>query len=322
MTQGLELAQIALCTRDMAGSLRFYSEVFGFTNGGSNAGWGAITGIQGLDPSARFLVWWLVGRQESVQVELFHHSAPEQRPQPADWTPADHGWVRIGIGVPDFDATLAALDRWDIDPIAPPIHVGAGRRAAIRDPFAGMIIEIIEESDDLAPALRRRHFDCDPFVIYAAVSVSDLDAARHFYGDIVGLTLVDDNPLHSPEHEAMWGLKGSNRRGLVANLNGIMLEIVEYQNPRGRPKAANHRICDQGMMNVALRSTDTMDIRAIVAKAEADGSPPNALIAMGDIVSTYIQHPDREVELLGAPRTADTALGFVPKDMLIGAVFK
>jgi catechol 2,3-dioxygenase-like lactoylglutathione lyase family enzyme len=315
----LKLMQVALNTCDLAGSLAFYSEVFGFANGGGQVGWGEVMRLQGLDRSDRFLLWWMIGRQQSVQFEMFHHSQPAQRPQPRDWSPVDHGWNRIGIGVPDFDGTLAALARWDVTPITAPVRMGPGRRIAIRDPFAGIIIEIIEETDELAPGLRRRHFDLDPFIVYAAVSVADIDQARHFFGNIVGLPLSDNNDLHAPEDESLWGLASVSRKSVVVDAGDIKIEVVEYCSPRGRPKADDHRISDQGMMNIALRSTERGRVQDVIDQAIADGSPPTAVISGNGMLVTYIQDRDRELELIGAPPEADPAIGgLFPSGPLMG----
>lgn len=309
--------QIALNTRDMAGSLRFFAEVFGFANAGGQAGYGDVMRIQGLDPSSRFLIWWMVGRQQGVQLEIFHHSVPAQRPQPADWSPADHGWPRFGIGVPDFDGVLAKLAGWDVAPITAPVRRGRGRRVAIRDPFCGTVIEIIEESDDLPAALRERHFDLDPFIVYATASVSDIGKARAYYGETIGLP-ISENRLHSLEDEALWGLAGARRSSFTAEADGLLVEVVEYSSPRGRPKGDDALISDQGMMNIALRGTDKTLVGAIIDRAHKAGAKPTALVSNGPLIGTYLTARGCEVELLAAPLAFDPAIGLAPGEPLMG----
>ena len=75
-----QLAQIALCTTDMPRSVQLYSEGFGFVEAGGRVLWGErVARIQGLGDDAAFTLWWLVGRQDLVQLELFHHTTPPQR---------------------------------------------------------------------------------------------------------------------------------------------------------------------------------------------------------------------------------------------------
>ncbi len=308
----LKIMQVALNSSDLPGSLRLFSEVFGFANAGSQAGWGAMMRIQGLGDDARMLVWWMVGRQQSMQLEIFTHIEPAQRPLRADWTPADHGWIRFGIGVPDFDGTLAALARAGVSTITAPTGEPGSRRVAFRDPYAGIVIEIIEENDALSPGIRHRHFDLDPFIVYAAVSVADLEASRDFFGRVVGLPL-SDNHLHRPEDEALWGLADAERTSFLADTGGMLIEVVEYITPRGRPKPADYRVSDQGMMNIALRSTEKPRVQGIIDRTLAEDRTAITAIVSGDAaLGTYIQAPDRELELVAASLDADPWMGLVP----------
>ena len=73
-------AQIALCTTDVPRSVQLYTEVFGFADAGGRALWGErIARMQALGDDTAFVFWWLVGRQDMLQLELFHHTTPRQR---------------------------------------------------------------------------------------------------------------------------------------------------------------------------------------------------------------------------------------------------
>jgi catechol 2,3-dioxygenase-like lactoylglutathione lyase family enzyme len=312
MSSDLKMMQVALNVSDLPGSLRLFSEVFGFANAGAQAGWGEMMRIQGFEPSARMLVWWMVGRQQGMQLEIFTHLEPAQRPLPADWTPADHGWVRFGIGVPDFDASLAALTKAGVATFTPPSGAKGSRRVAYRDPFAGIIIEIMEENDAMSPGVRHRHFDHDPFVVYAAVSVADIEASRDFFGRVVALPLTG-NHLHTAEDESLWGMAGARRESFLADIGDMLIEVVEYRTPRGRPKPADHRLSDQGIMNIALRSLDKPRIQGIIERSLADDPKSITAIVDGEAaLGTYIQAPDRQLELVAAAREADPWMGLVP----------
>ena len=47
------------------------------------------------------------------------------------------------------------------------------------------------------------------------VSVPDLAIARQSYVDALGLEVVEDRQLHTPEDEAMWGLAGAEADSLL-----------------------------------------------------------------------------------------------------------
>ena len=174
MSRMLTLVQIALVSTDLPGSVRLYAEAFGFRNAGGQVSWGSR--VQGISPDARHVMWWLIGRQDFFQLELFQYSRPKSRPLPVDWRPSDLGWTRFGVTVGDFDLCLSALASHAIALIAPPVEKGGRRHAAFRDPFAAVIVEIIEAGPDQTGG---------PAIAYVTSSVSDLTSAREFYGDLL-----------------------------------------------------------------------------------------------------------------------------------------
>ena len=232
----LDVIQVALNTTDMAGSLQLYSKVFGFTNGGGQGLWGPPILVQGLPVDSRATMWWLVGHRPWFQFEFFQHTRPAQRPLRADWSGADLGWVRCGIAVADFDASLSALSQCGVNLCGAVVVARGLRRAALRDPYAGQIIEIFEDG----PGLPWQSGATRPgaALVYATSSVSDLSAARHYYEQVIGLDIGPLEQLHGPEHEAMWGLAGAARTGFIARAGGVGIEVIEYQTPRGRPRTA------------------------------------------------------------------------------------
>ena len=224
-----QVVQLALCSSDPIATVRRYTQALGFADAGGNLFWGPlISELHELDePDASCLVWWLVGRQDFVQLELFQHARPTQRPQAADWRPSDLGWTRFGIAVPDFAAALAGLERSGLTPLSEPMRQDGLRRVAFRDPELGAIVELMEDGDALPGGIRPRFYDLAPALVYAAVSVRDLERARAFFAGTVGLTVQDDVVLHDPALEALWGLEGARRETLVVRGGDVY--------PRGRP---------------------------------------------------------------------------------------
>ncbi|RYG24858.1 MAG: VOC family protein, partial [Burkholderiales bacterium] len=204
----LTFFQVALNTVNMAASLRFYSEIFGFANAGGQAAWGDVMKVQGLEPDGQLLCWFMVGRHRRIQFEIFQHSAPDTRPQPFDWSPVDHGWVRVGIAVSDIDGVLSRLALRAIAPMAPVCASHELRHFAVRDPYSGIIVEIWEDGPGLPGGSHPRDNDYDPLIMYVTSSVADIAVARHFYANILGLPLLPLDTLHGASDEALWGLAG------------------------------------------------------------------------------------------------------------------
>ena len=308
----LSFVQIAINTCDPAGTLRLYSEVFGAISGGGNAFWGGATRSQGLNDDARGTVWWLVGRQPFLQFEIFQHTFPAQRPLPEGHRPCDIGWTRYGLAVADFDQALAALKRNRVPTITDPIMVDGLRRVAFHDPFVGAVVEILEDGTAVPGRTAPYSPDPRPAIVYAACSVSDLEAAREFYGKMLGLDIGPREILHRPEHEALWGLEGAQTSGFVVRMGDRFIEVVEYRTPKGRPKPSDHKITDQGIMNIALGSRNIPFIRELHARFREQGVTLTPAFGNDDAMASYIIDPEREIELIGLSETYDEVFGFVP----------
>jgi hypothetical protein len=305
----LSIAQIGMNTADMAGSLRLLSEVFGFVNAGGQALWGPAIRVQGLPDDSRAVMWWLLGRDPGMQLELFQHSRPAQRPLHADWRPCDLGWVRYGVAVADFDRALAALAANGIAPIAPPVVRDERRRLSFRDPYVGCIIEMLEDGADGLPSVR-----------YATSSVSDIASARHHYETALGLTIEPIETLHLPEDEACWGLPGAIREAFVAHCGGVRLEIVAYRDPLGRAKTADYRTSDQGIVNVALSTDTPAEAETLFDRLTAAGLASPHIARGAGLVSGYITAFEREIEIVCLPSAVRRVIGFEPVTPFIAAM--
>jgi catechol 2,3-dioxygenase-like lactoylglutathione lyase family enzyme len=305
----------------LAASLRFYTEVFGFLNAGGQCGWGDVMRVQGLDPDGQTLVWWMVGRHPCIQFEIFHHTGPLIRPQRRDWTPADHGWVRYGIAMRDFDGVLDRLGRRRIPLLGAVAGDAGSRRFAIRDPFCGIAIEVWEDGAGLPVESPVDAQDCDPLILYATSSVSDIAAARHYYENILALETRSLEELHRPADEAIWGLAGAKREGFVVPAGNGLLEVVEYTSPRGRPRREDHRLSDQGIMNIGLNAAETERVQGVIDRLDAEGAGPSWLTVGPEILGVYVNAPDREFELLSCPENVRQELGFRPVGAFGGGDF-
>ena len=313
-----QLAQIAMCVADIPRALRFYNEVFGFVSSGGRAIWGErLARIQGLGDDAQCIVWWMVGRQEFVQLEFFNHTLPAQQPLPTDWRPCDLGWVRWGVAVDDFDGVLARLAERHVELLGPVLHHDGLRRACFQDPD-GTVVEVLEEGVGIPGGVRPAHHPFAPAVVYAAISVSDIEASRAFFIDTLGLAPAPGVLLHTREMEALWGLDGAERDSFVARAGDAFLEVVQYRQPAPAPKPDVYLPSDQGFLNAAFafRERDLFDQmyeRVLDARYR-----PNLTVAPGSgFASTYINDGQANtVEIFGCPPEFEAQLGFVPEGAL------
>jgi hypothetical protein len=295
----VSIVQIGMNTINLSGSLRLFSEVFGFSNAGSNALWGDTILVQGLTARDHAIIWWLIGPAPFFQLELFNHGHPRPRPLKSDWRPCDHGWVRFGLAVSDYDRAVAGLAAMNV-PVLGEAGAKGARRLAFRDPYIGCIIEAQES----------RSVDC-PTMTYATSSVADIGKARHFWSEVVGAPLEPLQKLHQPSDEALWGLAGAQREGFLATFGNRMFEIVEYKTPKGRPRAADHVISDQGIMNLALASREHKVIADLIDRVRADGHILTRLFNNGsDLVGTYFTDAGCELEIFASPVAYDPHIGF------------
>ena len=305
----LQAIQLGMNSSDIPGSLRLYSEAFGFRNAGAQGLWGPMIGVQGLDPSSRAIIWWMVGAQNFFQLEFFSHSHPAQRPIRPDWRASDHGWVRFGCATADFERAVAVLTQHRVKLSATLRDSNGLRRSAFRDPYVGTFVEIMEDGPDIAGHSGPLAKD-GPCVVYATSSVSDLSSAEVFYRDVLGFEIAPIDLLHAPEHEKLWDLASARRDGFLVKAGMVYLEILHYEQPAGRPRPADYRSSDQGLVNVALGSRCVSEIAQAFERMQNAGYVPPYKVDTGTILAGYITDPERELEFMGLPHEIDRFVGF------------
>ncbi len=306
-----KIAQLAFCTSDLPQSVRLYSEAFGFAPAGGNMVWGQwLADIQDLGEDAATAIAWLVGRQDLLQLEFFNHTLPRPRPLADDWRPSDLGWVRWGLTVPDFEPALERLGALGVSTITEPGMFDGLRRVCFRDPGTNIVVELLEDGTGVPGGVRPRFYDLAPAVVYATLSVPDLEAAREFYLGTLGL-LEDGVTLHTREMERLWGLPGAESDSFVAHGGDVYLEVVRYEQPVGRRRPEDHRLSDQGFMNIAVGSRVRAESEAMIERARADGYRVNADMPGVAAGGTYMSDGHgNSIEVISAPREFDSTFGF------------
>lgn len=274
MTYVPPLNQIAFSVLDLRRTEQWFREGFGLLPAGGSR-WmmrGPVAArVQGL-PGAASTCWWLVARNDWFQLELFQFERPMARLMPLDSRPCDIGYTRIGLWARDFDATLARMVALGTPPLTPPVGAPGRRRVCVRNPD-GVYVEIMED-DPLAGAAGAGRTECPAAIRSVTMSTPDLDGSVAYMRDGIGIPECDV-ALHGPEHEALWGLAGARCRSTVLDAGSVLVEVVQYLDPAGKPWPDGYRICDQGILNIAFGARNKRDHTAVVRKAAAFGARPN-----------------------------------------------
>jgi len=315
------LCQIAMSVLDLRRTHQWYVDVLGFEPaGGTRLFRGPLAErVQGVAGAAS-TCWWLVDRQHFFQLELFEFRRPKPRPPRPDWRPCDIGYTMIGVHVSDFDATCRRAAAHGSPPLTDPEGEPGRRRVCVRDP-EGLLVELMED-DPRAPTESARPFHrvgsavrIGSAVRFVTVSVPDLEAARATFVDGFGLQPAETVELHGSRHERLWGLAGARRRALALWADGLVVELVEYLEPRGRPRPSDYSISDQGLLNIAFGFRTRRDLDRTLARAMRTGAKPNwRVLDVGCWGVVYVDDAHGfSIELLYVRPWWDRRMGFVER---------
>ena len=231
---------------------------------------------------------------------------------PADFRPCDIGYTRIGIWVEDFDATLTTLTALGSPPLTAPLGKGA-RRACVRNPD-GVYVEIMED-DPLPQANQTGRLDCPAAIRSVTLSVPHLGDAAAYFGEGIGLE-PSTVRLHTPEHEALWGLAGATTETRLFDGGDVLVELVHYHDPVGKPWPDGYRISDQGILNIAFGARTKRDFDTVYHRAAAFGAKPNGRpihLPGAGVVYVNDNHGFSVEALWIRPGLRDRLLGFQPR---------
>jgi catechol 2,3-dioxygenase-like lactoylglutathione lyase family enzyme len=302
----LPVCQIALSVTDLGRAHQWYRQALGFFAAGErrHRDEPIFAEVPGL-PEASLDVWCLVERRPLFQLEMIHFERPRMRPIPDDWRPSDVGYSSIGLSVSDFDHALDRLTRTSGRLLTAPCGDRGDRRACLRDPD-GILLELIETRSDASGTV------ATPTSV--RLSVSDLDRAARFWVDGLGLEVASGVTLHRPEHEALWGLPGAKNKSLVVSAGDFFVELVRYESPAARARPAGALLSDQGILNIALGSTDVAAVERTLAQVTRAGYRPRRAPWTLPNVATVVYIEDDQgftVELLHVHESALDRMGFV-----------
>lgn len=86
-------------------------------------------------------------------------------------------------------------------------------------------------------------------VHHAGLTVSNMESSLHFYRDIMGLTVVDDDILSGKEVSEFVGVPDARLRAVMLAPGGRgtpYVELIEYLQPQGRPVRSSPQASDVG----------------------------------------------------------------------------
>jgi uncharacterized protein YndB with AHSA1/START domain len=95
----------------------------------------------------------------------------------------------------------------------------------------------------------------------------------------------------------------------------ILVEVVQYLDPLGKPWPVDYRICDQGILNIAYGARSKADHMAVFARAQAFGARPNCKPFHFDNAGVVYVNDKLgfSVEILWMPKgSRDVKYGFEP----------
>ena len=311
----MPVCQIAISTTHLLRTHHWYRRALGFLPAGElrhreAPGPGRISDL----PESSLDVWCLMGQQDWFQFEMFEFQRPRMRMLPSDWRPCDIGYSMVGVHVTDFDEALDRLLRTSGRPLSDPVGEPGGRRVCLRDP-EGVLLELMEDNPRSFGASPWPRQDLPVAVRSLSLSVADLDRAHRSWTDGLGLVEATGVVLHSPEHEALWDLAGATRRTVLLWAGDFLVELVQYEDPRGRQRPAGYLLSDQGLLNVALGTLDRDVFDRVYHQALAAGFQSNSdpwTLANVGTVAYLLDEQGSCVELMHVESTGLEHMGFIP----------
>jgi catechol 2,3-dioxygenase-like lactoylglutathione lyase family enzyme len=137
---------------------------------------------------------------------------------------------------------------------------------------------------------------------HASITTADRDRLVSFYRDLLGFEvfLLTEWKAGNAGADAIYNLKDTAVRMAMLRLNGMFLEIFQFDNPAGKPNDPGRPVCDGGFTHICL---NVDDIHGEYARLKDAGvrfhCPPQT--AAGLCIATYARDPDGNIVELMQP---------------------
>ncbi len=285
----MPLWHVAFSVHDLRVTHRWYHDTLGLLYArGTSLMMGPLVswslGLRGVATSC----WWLNDSQDLFQLEMFEFRRPVSRALPVNWRPCDIGYAMLSVHVADLDATLARAQRNGSPPLTVPLGPHGARRACVRDPD-GVLLELMEDDPRQDPPRERPRAGVPTAVRGVTLSVADLERSRRLFVQGLGLSEATDVRLHTPEHEALWGLAGAARDTVLLWAGDFLVELVSYRRPRAPEREPGWRTNDRGLYHICFGSLDRAEYRTVVRRCRAAGWHGNSpVISAGASAAVFV----------------------------------
>ncbi len=158
-----------------------------------------------------------------------------------------------------------------------------------------------------APAVRAAEFKAIA-VGPIGMTVSDMDRAVAFYGEVLGFVKASDAEFHDEAFDRLTGVFGARVRVVDMRLGDEALRLTEFLTPRGRPVPADSRSNDRWFQHIAIvvRDMDAAYERLREHGVRPVSTEPQTIPAWNEgaagIRAFYFRDPDEHnLELIWFP---------------------
>lgn len=141
-------------------------------------------------------------------------------------------------------------------------------------------------------------------VNHTGISVSDMERSLGFYRDLLGMELIFDSDLDDVEPlNAVVGMEHARGRVTWLRAGDTMIELWQWDHPRGRPLPEDYSPADRGVTHYALEVDDVDELceRIVAAGYHANTRP----LDLGLHKTTYVRGPDNEIIEILEDRATD-----------------
>ena len=301
------IGQIAVVVSDQKRSTEFYASVLGMDHifGTAEFRGPELDRVQRMEKVASS-TRWLIDDRELFQLEVFEFENPRSRPLPEDHSVSDEGYNRVIIAVKSLEKTIdkAVAEGASVAALLCGDSPDEPTHALIRD-FDGILLELVEEPE-LVPGERPAR------IIGLGITSNDLATTVEDMRDGFGFTPCED----IFQHRRFWQEQDRLERLQTLKLDDMYLVVSQYRDSRPRP--ADYRLGDIGVMNFAICFPDAADFDACYQRSQQMGMQSNTEPMIIKDTASVTYNNDRQgfsVEMIFMVKKLRGLYGFAPPSL-------
>jgi catechol 2,3-dioxygenase-like lactoylglutathione lyase family enzyme len=142
---------------------------------------------------------------------------------------------------------------------------------------------------------------------HACITVSDIERSKKWYEEHLGLRVVSEFDLDTPDLGVGVGLPGAHLLGAMLQWGegekATYIELLQYLKPKGKKQDPDEPMCNLGTTHVAFSTENAIDAlyEELAGKGVKFYSPPQPVDVGGTVVKfCYFKDPDGiSLELIG-----------------------